>query len=509
VVTITSVLASVFALALLLATAAPEPASAQTVDLEELSSFVERARADWEVPGVAVGIIHGDSVLLARGFGVRDLETGEAVDEETIFAIGATSKAFTSPTLGILVDEGRLEWDDRAVEHLPGFRLRDPYVTGAITVRDLLSHTSGLPRGDQLWYGSEYDRDEILRRVRNLEPGWGFRQRYGYQNIMFLAAGEVVRNLSGQSWDDFVEGRIFRPLSMDRTTTSTLPLSGMANVATPHARVDGEVRGVAWRNLDNVAPAGSINSSASEMLHWLRLHLNGGKLDGLRILSEEALEEIFTPNSVVRRSSEQRELFPETHLQSYGLAWSLRDYRGHGVIGHGGAIDGMRAEVALVPELELGVVVLSNLGGGSYPTAIIYGVLDRFIGPREKDWSETLLERELEGRERAEARRQKVEDARIAGTSPSLPVDAYAGRYDQDFHGLLEVEASGSDLVVRRGPGLVGDLEHWHHDTFQVRWRDAVMGRSFVVFTVGPEGTVRSVELEQFGRFAPVEEDTP
>ena len=481
--------------------ATPPALSAQTANLDELASFVEQARVDWEVPGLSVGIIQGDEVVFLQGFGVRDLESGEAVDEHTLFAIGSTSKAFTSAALGILVDEERLEWDDRAVDHLPAFRLKDDYVTGAITVRDLLSHTSGLPRGDRMWYASEYDREQVLYRVRYLEPGWGFRERYGYQNIMFLAAGEVVRSLTGQSWDDFITHRIFRPLGMSRTGTSTLPLAGMSNVATPHVRVEDRVQGVAWRNLDNAGPAGSINSSAAEMLPWLRLHLNGGEHDGVRILSQEALDEIFTPNNVIRRSDEQRERVPETHLQSYGLAWRLQDYRGRLWIGHGGAIDGMRAEVALIPELELGVVVLSNLGGGSFPTAVMYGIVDRFIGPRDKDWSRVLLDAELESRERAEERRAEVEEARISGTSPSLPLEAYARAYDQAFHGALVVEREGSGLVARRGPHVVGDLEHWHHDTFQVRWRDPVLGNAFMTFTVGPRGSVTAVELDPYGTF--------
>jgi len=300
--------------------------------------------------------------------------------------------------------------------------------------------------------------------------------------------------------------RIFGPLGMSRTVTSTLPLAGMSNVATPHVRVEGQVQGVAWRNLDNVGPAGSINSSAAEMLPWLRLHLRGGEHDGVRILSEEALEEILTPNNVIRRSQEQRERVPETHLQSYALAWRLQDYRGHLWIGHGGAIDGMRAEVALIPELELGVVVLSNLGGGSFPTAVMYGIVDRFIGPRDKDWSEAFREAELESRERAEERRDEVEEARVAGTSPSLPLEAYARAYDQPFHGALVVERESSGLVARRGPYVVGDLEHWHHDTFEVRWRDPVLGRSFMTFTVGPRGTVTAVELDPYGTFTPRED---
>ena len=270
------------------------PVEAQT-PLAGLDAYVERALRDWDVPAVAVAVVKDDRVVLAKGWGERQRGEGGTVDANTIFAIGSTSKAFTSAALAMLVDEGRISWDDPVTTHLPGLQLFDPFVTRELTIRDLLSHWSGLPRGDRLWYASGNTRAEILHRVRHLEPSWSFRSTYGYQNLMFLAAGEVVTAETGIAWGDFVAERIFRPLGMRRTTSSTLPLAGMENVASPHVWIDGVVRPVAWRNLDNVGPAGSINSSFAEMAEWLRLQLAEGVYGGQRLLSEESIRQMRTP----------------------------------------------------------------------------------------------------------------------------------------------------------------------------------------------------------------------
>jgi CubicO group peptidase (beta-lactamase class C family) len=484
----------------------PRAAAAQAGALRGLDATIERAMRAWGVPGVAVAVIKDGKVVHARGYGVRELGKPEQVDERTLFAIGSTSKAFTAAALAMLVDEGRIAWDDRVVDRLPGFQLYDPYVTREIRVRDLLMHSSGLPRGDRLWYASDFDRAEVLRRVRFLKPGWGFRSRYGYQNIMFLAAGQIIPEVTGQSWDAFVAERIFAPLGMRESGTSTTELRGRSNVATPHVKLDGEVRPVAWRNIDNIAPAGSINSSAIEMAQWLRLQLDEGMYDGRRLISAERIREMHTPQIVVPMDEQARKLYPETHFTSYGLAWSLRDYRGRKLVGHGGAIDGMRAEVMLVPEEELGVVVLTNLGGTRFPVAIVYTILDRYLGPRDKDWSALLLEQEKEAEARAAERWRRLEEQRAEGTAPSLSLAAYAGTYADSLYGEVRIAAEDGRLVARAGSNFTGDLEHWHHDTFLARWRDPVLGRTFFTFRLGVNGRVEAVAVEGLAEFGRVPE---
>ncbi len=312
---------------------------------KNLDRYVEDVRGEWGVVGLAVAVVKDGRVVYARGFGETKLGSGEGVDENTLFAIGSNTKAFTAAAIGILVDEKKMGWDDRVTAHLPWFALWDPYVTREITVRDLLSHRSGLGRrGDFNWYASDFDREEIVRRVRFLEPNSSFRSEAGYQNTMFLAAGEVLEEVGGESWDDFVRARLLGPLGMARSRTSVRDLEGLSNVAQPHEKIDGKVVPVPHRNIDNVAPAGSILSSASEMTRWMLLMLGEGELEGKRILSKESAAEVFEPNIMYPMSAESKALFPSTHFSTYGLGWGLRDYRGRLVATHSGGIDGMLSQ---------------------------------------------------------------------------------------------------------------------------------------------------------------------
>ncbi|MGH7718384.1 MAG: serine hydrolase [Gemmatimonadaceae bacterium] len=466
----------------------------------ELGRYVERAMRDWGVPGVAVAVVKNDSVVYANGFGVRELGKQERVTPRTLFAVGSTSKAFTAAALAMLVDEGKLRWDDPVSRHLPSFQLYDPYVTRELTVRDLLSHRSGLPGADRLWYGTGNERDEVVRRIRFLKPNRSFRSGFGYQNVMFLAAGQVVQAVSGRSWDDFVKDRIFVPLGMSATNTTTLALRGRSDVATPHQRIEGSVRPIAWRNIDNVAPAGSINSNVLEMAQWLRLQLGRGSYRGTKLLTPGVVREMHTPQTIIPISEEMERLVPETHFQAYGLGWLLRDYRGRKIAAHSGGIDGMRADVALVPEEQLGVVVLSNIGGSTFPVPIIYRVIDMYLDAPSKDWSAVMLASARQGEARDSVERGKIEAGRVSGTSPSLALAKYAGTYADSLYGEVRVSADSGKLSVQFGP-LLGELQHWHFDTFRTAWKDPVFGKPFVTFTVGPRAAVTSLDLEGVGSF--------
>jgi len=486
--------------ALGIVSAIPRMAWAQDPPLRGFDAYVERALRDWQVPGVAVAVVRNDSVVFIKGYGVRELGKPARVDARTLFAIGSTTKAFTAAALALLVDSGRVSWDDPVTKHLPWFELADPYVTRELTVRDLLTHRSGLPRGDLAWYGSGFDRSEVLRRVRYLKPRWSFRSTYGYQNIMFLAAGEVVAAASGRPWADFVTGRIFTPLGMTETSTSVTAL-GDGDVAAPHEKIDDTVRVIPWRNIDNIAPAGSINSNVSDLAQWVRLQLGGGAVGSRRLLSDSVIEEMHTPQIVVRMSKEARETFPDTHFLAYGLGWALRDYHGKKFVGHGGAIDGMRAEIGLVPEARVGVVVLSNLDGTSFPVAILYRTLDAYLGAPPRDWSAVLLAVQRKAEARGDSVRRAFDAARVTGTRPSLPLEKYAGTYVDSLYGAVEVAEQGDRLVARKGPAFVGDVTHWHYDTFKVTWRDRGLGTTYFTFNVDAQGKVRALEVRDLGEF--------
>ena len=483
-----------------MAAAAPVPAArAQDAPLRGFDAYVEQALRDWRVPGVAVAVVRNDSVVFSKGYGVRELGKPARVDGHTLFAIGSTTKAFTAAALAMLVDSGKVAWDDPVTKYLPWLELSDPYVTRELTVRDLLTHRSGLPRGDLVWYGSGLDRSEVLHHLRYLKPGWSFRSKYGYQNIMFLAAGEVVAAASGMSWGDFLKTRIFTPLGMSGTNTSVAALAG--DVATPHKKIDDTVRVIPWRNIDNIAPAGSINSSVADLAQWLRLQLAGGTYGGRRLLSDSAVEEMHSPQMVIRISKDARDIFPDTHFLSYGLGWLLRDYHGKQFVGHGGAIDGMRAEIGLVPEAHVGVVVLCNLDGTSFPSAILYRALDAYLGAPPRDWSAVLLAATRKAEARGDSTDKAFEAKRVRDTHPSLPLERYAGSYVDSLYGTVEIAEQGDHLVARWGPAFTGDLTHWHFDTFKATWRDRGLGESYLTFSVDDEGKVASVEVREVGEF--------
>jgi len=482
----------------LLATAAP---AQQSIDLGALDAYFAAAREDWGVPGFAVAIVKDDEVVFAEGYGVREQGKPGGVDENTRFAIASNTKAFTAAALAMLVDRGELSWDDRVIDHLPYFQLYAPYVTQEMRVRDLLCHRSGLGTfsGDLIWYGTNHTREEVVRRVRYLPPAGGFRAHYGYSNIMFLAAGEIVEAVTGVSWDGFIETEIFGPLGMADSYTSVDSLPGKPNVATPHAGNGGGVAPFAWYDWDNIAPAGGIISSVSDMAKWLRLQLNGGTWDGRTYFSEAASRTMWTPHISYEVGEESEEMYPSTHFRGYGLGWGLMDYLGRKVASHGGGYDGMFSRVALVPEENLGLVILTN-SNTNMPVALTYKILDAYLGGVERDWSKEFLERAERDRRRSEEERAAFERARVPNTEPSLPLEAYAGVYGGRMYGDATVTLENGHLVVQflPNPDLTGDLSHWNYDTFEVEWRHEFpwFGKGTVQFLLDKMGNVVEMKVD-------------
>ncbi len=486
----------------------PQVALAQAGPLRELDAYIERAMRDWKVPGLALAVVKDDSVVFVRGYGVRAMGKPEPVDPNTLFAIASNTKLFTAVAAGMLVDEGRMKWDDPATRYLPSFQLFDPYVTREITLRDLLSHRSGLGRrGDLLWEAFPYDRAEVLRRIRFLAPNSSFRSAHGYQNIMFLAAGEAVAAAAGKSWDDLVRERIFQPLGMTRSNTTVRDLDAGDNVARPHVNSEeGRQTAVPYRNMDNIAPAGAINSSAREMAQWIKLLLADGRYGGRTLLKPETLREISSPQSL--RPLEPDSVVPSIHFSAYGLGVGMHDYRGVKVLRHTGGIDGMLSLVGLIPEKGLGIVVLTNTSDhNNLFTALMYRVFDEYLGVPPRDWSSIFLAQTRAAQASTADQRRRLDAARVADARPSLPLAKYTGRYESPLYGEITVAHENGGLVLRLGRSLVGDLEHWHYDTFRPRWR-ALAERSegageppFVSFTLDVTGKVEKVQIDDVDEF--------
>jgi CubicO group peptidase (beta-lactamase class C family) len=452
----------------------------------DLDAGIEKAMRDWEIPGVAIAIVRKDRLVSARGYGVREAGRPGPVDADTLFAIASNTKAVTATALGLMVADGRIGWDDPVSRHLPEFRMNDPWADREITVRDLLTHRSGLARwgGDLIWYGSDFDRAEVLRRVRFVPPARGFRSGYGYCNLAFIAAGEIIPQVAGVAWDDFVRAKFLRPLGMKRTDTRVAHLARQENVARPHTSLNGKLATVPYRVLDNTGPAGAINSSAREWARWIQLQLGGGVYAGRRLVPGEVIEATRTPQFILPIGDQWRRLSPTTHFSAYGLGWFLQDYHGRLVVSHGGGMDGMYSYTGFLPEEDLGVVVLTNRDDHEAESALFFMVVDAMLGLPRRDWSGLVL-----ADSRAKAAKQEPR-RRVEGTRPSLPPEGYAGVYANPMLGEARVIAADGALRVEfvHHRGARGPLAHWHHDTYEAAWADPYFRTSLVTFAIDPAG---------------------
>lgn len=456
-------------------------------------AFMARIMADWQVPGVAVGVVQHGEIVLARGFGYRDVENALPVTEHTTMAIGSNSKSFTVTVMAMLVDEGILEWDTPVRDFLPDFRLYDDFATAEMTPRDLVTHQSGLPRHDNVWYGRAATREEIFHRLRHLEPNASFRSRYQYQNLMFLTAGYLTERLTGQDWSDLVDQRIFTPLGMDRSNTSVDDSPGSGDYAFPYMLRDGVLKKVPFRNIDNVGPAGSINSNVVEMLAYIQAHIEGGAHNGHRFISEENSAEMQQPQFAMEGDSE----FAEVGPASYGLGLRVTTYRGHKMVLHGGGIDGFISSMSWLPREKVGIMVLTNRSGGMNPVPIMvaYNVYDRLLGLPEVDWNARNLEERTEQEARAAESEREMTAKRVDGTRPGHALDAYAGTYRHPGYGTMEVAPGGDGLTVSYD-GFVLDLEHFHYEVFRITsLPNTVPVTGLVTFTTDSDGAVGRVAI--------------
>ncbi|MCC6930274.1 MAG: serine hydrolase [Gemmatimonadaceae bacterium] len=480
-------------------------ASAQRPDLAAFDAYVAQAVKAWNLPGLAIAVVANDSMVFAKGYGVRTLGRPEPVDAHTRFAIGSTTKAMTSLALLQASDEGAVSLDQPVLRYLPTLQLYDPVMTREITVRDLLTHHTGLPGSDQLWTGGDYGIDEIIRRMRFLRPVASFRNHYAYQNVQYAMAGEVLRAGTGKAWADWLKTRIWEPLGMRETLPTVAATEGEPNVASPHEVIDDTMRVIANRAVDPVAPAGSVWSSVSDMAKWMRFVLDSGRVGGRRLVSERAFNDWLSPQVVVPVS----DFYPTSSLASvrrvnYGLGWFLHNYGGDEVAMHTGSIDGMSAIIGLIPERRVGVYILANSDHAELRHALMFRAFDLFNGRRQRDWSgevKTLFDG-LDAAARAQ--RTAFEKSRVAGTRPSLALEGYAGTYADSLNGTVVVSVRDGALRVVRGKGFAGRLEHWHYDTFVARWDDRRSSLAPVTFSLDARGRVTSLRIgaATFGRAA-------
>ena len=455
--------------------------------------FVEKAQADWKVPGVAMVIVRGNEVLLLKGYGFRDLEKKLPVTPRTLFAIGSATKAFTTFVMGTLADEGKLDWDAPVSAYVPGFRLKDPVASERMTPTDLVTHRSGLPRHDALWYNATLTRKEMVERLRYLEPSKDFRTDFQYNNAMFLTAGFLVEQVTGTTWEEAVRARVFVPLGMSGANFSVLDSQKAPDFALPYEERDDKVQRMEFRNITNVGPAGSINASAADLAPWLKVHLNGGTLDGKKIVSPLTIENLHTP----RMETGAKQTEPEIVPGGYALGWFTDIYRGVQRVHHGGNIDGFSALVVLVPAEKIGIGILVNQDASALPGLLARHALDRLLDLPPKDWNAERLAKRAQMKAAEKEAKSKKAEVRKAGTKPAHPVEEYAGEYENRGYGILKVARTADGLAMTYN-GITTPLEHWHYETWnglEIKGEraDNTFENFRITFGTDKEGEVSSV----------------
>jgi CubicO group peptidase (beta-lactamase class C family) len=470
----------------------------------DLDIYIANAMKTFDVPGTAVAIVKDGKVVVSKGYGVRKSGDRTPVDEFTMFAIGSNTKAFTTAALATLVDEGKLAWDDHVYERLPGFVMYDPYVSHEMTIRDLLTHRSGmgLGEGDLLfWPHTTYTRDEIIYKLRFMKPQSSFRSRYAYDNLLYMAAGQIIPAVTGTSWDDYIRQRIFTPLEMAHSTTSSKAFKAGDDFAAPHSRVDGKLQAIPLEDLDNVGPAGSINSCAADMAKWVQVQLNRGKFVDRqgRLFSEQRSREMWAPQTILPTGDLPPGLAGlKTNFADYALGWGLRDYHGRKLVGHTGGVGGFVSRVMLVPDENLGVVILTNAEETGAFDAILYHVLDHYLHIPATDWITGFKALKDQDENDAAETMKKAEGTRAGNSQPSLPLEKYAGTYSDAWYGPITIRIENGGLVIRfdHTPGMIGDLQHWQYETFKAHWRTRTIEDAFVTFSLNPDGAIDSARME-------------
>jgi CubicO group peptidase (beta-lactamase class C family) len=433
------------------------------------------------VPGAAVAIVRNDSVIYTKGFGVLAAGSHSPVNEQTLFEIGSSSKAFTATVVAMLVADGKLRYDDLLSKYLPDFKLYDPVASAQVTVRDALTHRSGIGRGELVWVDAGTSREDVLHRVRFLKPESTFRSRFSYQNMMYLAAGEAAGKAAGSSWDDLVEQRIMAPLGMTSSFTSYRNVK-TANVATPHAMDHDTVEKKGQFNATNIAPAGSILSTAVDMAQWLRFQMNDGVVNGKRLVSTAALRETHVPQMIIGTGGPGGG--DQTLFNTYGMGWFVQDYRHELMWQHGGNTPGMTTAVGMLPEKKIGVVVLSSMDHTPLPDMLMRYIFDRHLGAPVRDYVAEAL-----ARAGAQRRPPDTTAAHVAVSAP-LPLAAYVGTFADSLYGEATVSIENGRLELTRGMQR-GSLEYWNANNFRW-WNNGSINAlsAFIKFEVTPDNKV-------------------
>jgi CubicO group peptidase (beta-lactamase class C family) len=498
---------TVTVLFLLTATVALPQLKTQPLSSSQIDKIVEQTLKTFNVPGIAIGVIKDGKLIHAKGYGVRSLNTGEKVDANTLFGIASNSKAFTTTAISMLVEEGKLKWDDPVVEYIPEFRLYDSYVTSVFTIRDLVTHRSGLGlgAGDLMFWpdSSDFTVNDIIRNLRYLKPVSGFRTKYDYDNLMYIVAGEIIRRVSGLSWEEFVETRIMTPLQMTMSAASYERLHDKSNVIDPHAPVDGTIRVIKrdWSATANAA--GGIYSNINDLSKWLIALMNDARYGNgdKRLITEEHLDEMWSPQTIIALRERHRgtaATIYNTHFYSYGLGWFISDVKGLKQVGHSGGLAGTVTLITMIPEIKLGIIVLTNQQSGHAFNAVTNSIKDGYLGIKGNDWIRILKEKSDKDKAEADAIMAQVTNKTKQSVFDEKALAFIHGTYSDPWFGDVIIHAKDGRtwLSSKRSPRLTGEVFYYKQNTFVVRWKDRSFDAdAFIVFITGEDGMIERMKM--------------
>lgn len=486
-----------FCTILLFQLASAQPVKTTTDKVALFDKYIQSSIPLWKTTGLAVAVVKDGKVIFKKGYGVTDIRTNQPFTTSTISFCASTTKAMTATCIGMLVDEGKLKWDDKLKNILPGFRLYDPYVSDEITVRDILRHNAGLGNGDLLWLFG-YSSDEILRRMRYMKPAYSFRSSFIYQNLMYVVAGEVIKKVSGMPWNEFIRKRIFEPLGMTHTYTLFKDSKSEPSRMTPHMMFGDTIKPIEALDFGGYDPAGSVVSCIDDMTKWMQFIQDSAVVNGQRLVKRETFAEFFKPQSFVT----PQEFYPtmektHPHWTTYGFGWFQQDYRGKMIQFHTGSLDGAIAIFGMVPEEKLSIYLFANLDHSEIRHALMWKAIDLWsFNDNSRDWSTELFSM-YKGYSDAAIKAEKEKEAkRVLQTNPSLPLEAYTGKFTNEIYGDAEIVLSNNQLKIQFPNNVTLTLNHWHYDTFRGVFNYEWYGKSWITFSLNSEGKIAQFDFD-------------
>lgn len=473
-----------------------------SVLISKVDSLTNTVLKTFNVPGTAIAIVKDSSVIFSKGYGIKNINSSEAVDTKTLFGIASNTKAFTSAALSILVDEGKINWDDKVTKYIPEFEMYDNYVTNEMTIRDLLTHRSGLSSGHgdlMSWPVTDFSRKDIINRLKYLKPSYGFRTQYGYSNLLYMVAGELIPAVTGKSWEEFIKEKIFKPIGMKNSISLMKDAKNHPDFASPHIFMNNKLSVIEFDVVDNVAAAASIVSNLEDLSKWVMVQLHRGRIPGTnnRLFSQRQSAEMWKAHSILFSSADKNPN-NKSNFNMYGLGWNIQDIRGYYTVSHTGGLFGMVSKITLIPELKVGIIVLTNQQEGAAFGVLSNVITDYFTNGPDKDWIKMYKERGDRAQQLAEKEMQDQWQKRDSTSRPSLSIEKYCGSYSDNWLGEVTVELRDNRLSLKivRSPKLNGYLEHYQYNTFIVRWdHPEYLADCYVTFSLDFEGKIKSFDM--------------